>query len=189
MSKRVYISLNKASDLSKAVRELRTFKNDINTKTYRFLWLLLEKGNITAKVTSGVWGRFISFTKEVHIMGDQYECLLIATDGQKVLKEWYPSKKDAEKGTNVRSYHVSPILLAEFGSGWLVDVLYAIPGVGQGTMPNSYGHAADPDGWYWYDKNGVKHHSIGEAPKYPMHNAMLRMMEEIQSTAREVWNG
>lgn len=189
MSRHIRLSLNKASDLRNAVKDLRTFKNEINTKTERFLWLLLEKGKITAQVTSGVWGRFISFTREVHVMGDRYECLLIATDGQKVLKEWYPTKLDAQRGTNVRSYHVSPILLAEFGSGWLVDVLYAIPGVGQGTMPNNYGHAADPDGWYWYDKNGVKHHSIGEAPKYPMHNAMLRMMEEIQSTAKEVWNG
>jgi hypothetical protein len=185
--KRIYVSLTTRGSIDKAIKELENYKITLLAKIEIFLNRLAEKGIETAMSTSGEWGKFIIFRQEVNTVGDDVECLVIATDGQKVLKEWYPSKKDAQNGTNERSYFVSPLLMAEFGSGWLADVMYNIAGVGQGTMPNSYGHAADPDGWYWYDKSGTKHHSVGEPPKYPMHNAMVRMMNEIESTAKEVF--
>lgn len=188
-SKKLFVSLTTKGSIDKAVKALEEYKNSLVSKTEVFLSRLADKGIETAVNTSGQYGKYIVFRQEVRTVGDEVECLVIATDGQKILKEWYPSKKDAQKGTNKRSYYVSGLLLAEFGSGWLADVMYDVPGVGQGTMPNSMGHAADPDGWYWYDSSGMKHHSIGEPPKYPMHNAMVRMMQEIESTAKEVFGG
>jgi len=189
MSKRISITLTTKGSIDKAIKRLNNYQNSLTEKIKNFFVRLSAKGIETAVQVSGEWGKYIVFRQDVNVVGDEVECLIIATDGQKVLKEWYPSKKDAQNGTNVRSYFVSPILLAEFGSGWLADVMYNIPGVGQGTMPNSMGHAKDSDGWYWYDDAGTKHHSIGEPPKYPMHNAMVRMMSEIESTASEVFKG
>ena len=143
----------------------------------------MDKGIETAKANSGQYKRYISFRKEVAVDDDGVEGYLIATDGVKLIREWYT---DAKK-THKRGYEVSPILLAEFGSGWLSVVLDNVAGVGQGTMPNSYGHAADDDGWYWYDENGIKHHSIGESPTFPMHNAVIEMMNDIEAVAREVF--
>lgn len=185
--KRIYVSLTTKGSIDKAIKELEAYKKSLTDKVETFLLRLSAKGIETAVHVSGEWGKYITFRQEINVVGDEVECLVIATDGQKVLKEWYPSKKDALNGTNLRSYYVSPLLLAEFGSGWLADVIYKIPGVGQGTMPNSRGHAADAGGWFWYDDAGTKHHSIGEPPKYPMHNAMVRMMNEIESTAKEVY--
>ena len=187
--KKLFVSLTTKGSIEKAVKALEEYKSGLVSKTEIFVRKLADKGIETAKSTSGQYVQFISIWPEVNTVGDEVECIVIATDGKKILREWYPSKKDAQNGTNKRGYYVSPLLLAEFGSGWLADVMYDIPGVGQGTMPNSMGHAADPDGWYWYDSSGTKHHSIGEPPKYPMHNAMVRMMQEIESTAKEVFKG
>ena len=188
-SKKLFVSLTTKGSIDKAIMALEEYKNSLVSKTEVFLSRLADKGIETAKITSGQYEQFILFRQEVHTVGNDVECIVIATDGKKILREWYPTKEDAQKGTNKRGYYVSPLLLSEFGSGWLADVIYNIPGVGQGTMPNSMGHAADPGGWIWYDDVGIRHQSIGEPPKYPMHNAMVRMMQEIESTAKEVFGG
>ena len=183
--KRFYLSLNDANSLKKVSRQLGTYEYRLQQNAERFVYRLLDKGIATAKANVGKLGTYILFTREV----DKDECgaagLLIATDGAKLIREWYTDKDLTQK----RSYQVSPLLLAEFGSGWLSNVVWDIEGVGQGTMPNSYQHAFDPDGWYWYDVAGVKQHSKGEKPTYPMHSAMVAMMMEIESTAREVFKG
>ena len=185
--KKLDVSITTKGSIGDAIKALEEYKRELLSKTETFLEKLAEKGIETAKNTSGQYGKSILFRKEVNIVGDKAECIVIATDGEKILREWYPSKRDAENGTNKRGYYVSPLLLSEFGSGWLADVMYNVAGVGQGTMPNSMGHAKDPSGWAWYDDAGIKHHSIGEPPKYPMHNAMVRMMQEIENTAKEVF--
>ena len=186
-NRRLYVSLTRDGSIDKAIKALEEYKQELTMKMETFVDRLADKGIETAIRTSGQYSKYITFSKEIQTTGDEAECIIIATDGQKILREWYPSKKDAENGTNKRSYYVSGLLLAEFGSGWLADVMYNIAGVGQGTMPNNYGHSADPDGWYYYDKSGNKHHSIGEPPTYPMHNAVVSMMQEINSTAKEVF--
>ena len=187
--KRINCSLTKSGSIERAIKELEAYKKSLNQKTERFVNALMEVGIQAAKEHSGKYAGMISFTKQLNQTVNGCNGVLIATDGQRVITEWYASKKDAEKHRNVRSYEISPLLLAEFGSGWLANVLGNVAGVGQGTMPNSMGHATDPDGWYWYDDNAVKHHSIGEAPTYPMHNASMAMMSQIEQIAREVFHG
>lgn len=187
MSKKIKVSLNNLGDIKKAIRALETEKYSLNKKAERFVYRLADKGIATAKVNAGSYGAYILFfTNNVTVSDNGAEGMLVATDGTKLIKEWYTDKEL----TNKRSYEVSPLLLAEFGSGWYATMQnWNVPGVGQGTMPNSYGHAFDTDGWFWYDAAGVKHHSKGERPTYPMHAAMVAMMMEIESTAREVFKG
>lgn len=172
-------SLTKAGDIDNLIKSLEQYRDTLDNKVDMFLSRLLNIGIETAKSFSGEYERFITFKKEIN----NGEALMIATDGQKIIKEWYTDKKLTHK----RGYEISPLLMAEFGSGWLAVVLSDIGGVGQGTMPNSYGHAGDPDGWYWYDETGYKHHSIGEAPTFPMNNAFIAMQNEIDSVAKKVF--
>ena len=168
-------------NIQKTIKELETYRDSLEEKGRIFLERLADEGIVAAESHLGEYAGMVVFTKETEENG----LLLIAADREKLLKVWYTDKKL----TNERSYEVSPLLLAEFGSGWLAENLYDIGGVGQGTMPNSYGHAADRNGWYWYTEDGVKHHSIGEPPTHPMHYAILKMYESIERIAIEVYGG
>lgn len=184
--KSIRCSLTKKGSLERAIKELEAYKNSLNQKAEELVNRLIEVGIQTAKDNSGQYAGMIKFTKQLNPTVDGCDGILIATDGQKIVKEWYASKKNGLEHKNVRSYEVSPLLLAEFGSGWLANVLDDVSGVGQGTMPDQK-HAFDPDGWYWYDDKGEKHHSIGEAPTYPMHSASMAILFEIDKIAREVF--
>ena len=186
--KRINLSISKKGSIDRAIKDLEKYKQNLHRKSELLVSRLMDVGIETAMAHSGQYAGMITFTKKLSQAISGYDGVLIATDGQKLIKEWYASKKDGLAKKNVRSYEVSPLLLAEFGSGWLANVLDDVPGVGQGTMPNSMGHATDPDGWYWYDENGVKHHSIGETPTYPMHSASTAMLSQVDRIAREVFN-
>ena len=183
--KRIYVSLTTKGSIDKAVKELKAYEKQLNWKLSEFIRRLMDLCIETAKENSGQYKGYIRFQKEVVVSDDGVEGLLIATDGKRLIREWYTSKSKSQK----RSYEVSPLLLAEFGSGWLATVLDNVSGVGQGTMPHSYGHAADDDGWYWYDEDGIKHHSIGEVPTFPMHTALLAMQFDVDRIAKEVFSG
>lgn len=185
--KRINLSISKKGSIERAIQELEAYKQKLNRKTEEFVNRLMDIGISVAENHTGQYAGMIVFKKELKQSIDGYDGLIIAADKHKIIKEWYTSKKNGENQKNARSYEISATLLSEFGSGWLANVLYDVPGVGQGTMPNSYGHATDPDGWYWYDNKGVKHHSIGEAPTYPMHSASMAILSEIDTVAREVF--
>ena len=187
--KRINLSISKSGSIERAIKELEKYKQSLHGKSELLVSRLMDVGIEVATNHSGQYAGMITFDKKLSQTVNGCDGVLIATNGQKLIKEWYASKKDALEKKNVRSYAVSPLLLAEFGSGWLANVLGDIPGVGQGTMPGSMGHATDPDGWYWYDESGVKHHSIGETPTYPMHNAAMQMINEVDRIAREVFHG
>ena len=172
-------NITKQGDIEKLIKELEDYKASLDNKVPMFIERLMRVGIKTAKAKLGEYKDCVVFDKEI----DGNNGLLIATDGKKVISKWYTDKKR----THQRSYEISPLLMKEFGSGWLSVVLSDVPGVGQGTMPNSYGHAMDEDGWYWYDEAGTKHHSIGEAPTFPMYSATIEMMREIDDIAKKVF--
>lgn len=180
----IKISLNKAKSIDKAIEYLEKYQEDLQKKVTTLKKRLIEVGIEVAKEHSGKYEGYITFTP--YGLDDDVS-FMVATDSEKYVVEWYASKKDAENKENARSYEISPLLMAEFGSGWLATVMYDIGGVGQGTMPGQK-HASDPKGWYWYDEDGSKHHSIGEAPTMPMYHAVLAMMREADKIAKEVFN-
>jgi hypothetical protein len=90
--------------------------------------------------------------------------------------------------------------MAEFGSGHYAITEEGIGG--QGTL-NTYGHAFDSNGWYWWTDdvtqvssgdvmvsaaNGRwKFHSYGTPPSRPLHNAVMTCISEVEEVAREVF--
>ena len=171
-------SLDNIDDLQEYLKD---YAKELDAKGLELCKRLADIGVKVAQSNSGVWQGNILFYKDVDTLSNKV--ILVGIDKGKVLKVWYTDKKL----TKQHSYEVSPLLLAEFGSGWYADNKWGIEGVGQGTMPNSYGHAFDSCGWWWYDQSGVKHHSKGERPSYPMYAATIGMILEIDRIANEVF--
>ena len=183
--RRINISLTKPGSITNAIKELEEYKKEVRNKTELFLSKLIDAGIDTAKSNCGEYSGMIVFEKELIPFKDGCEGLLIATDGQKVIRQWM------RNGTVV-SAEVSPLLMSEFGSGWLAHVMSTKDyrandlNVGQGTFPEQI-HAFDRDGWWWVTPDGERHHSIGEAPTYPMYSAVMAVLVEINSIAKEVF--
>lgn len=180
--KRIYVSLwgSGKNSIDDCIKQLEAYKKEINHKLTEFKERLIEVGIKTAYENAGEYGNCIIFEAKDT---DAKVSFLVGRDGQKIVKEWYKDKNL----TKYESYEISPILMAEFGSGWLANVLDDVSGVGQGTMPGQK-HAFDPNGWWWYDADGEKHHSKGESPTYPMHAASMAMLFEVDRIAREVFS-
>lgn len=177
--KRIYLSLTKKGSFDDAIKALEDYKNEIHDKSEKFVNRLLEIGVDTAESNCGQYLGMIVFQKHLLTFDDEVDGVLVATDGTKLIREW------KRKGRIV-SAEISPLLMAEFGSGWLAKVLDDVEGVGQGTFPDQT-HAFDPHGWWWTTPDGEKHHSIGETPTYPMHSAMLAMLFEVDRVGKEVF--
>lgn len=176
---KINLSLTTKGSFENAIKQLEDYKISLREKSEKFVSLLIETGIETAKVNSGEYAGMIAFTKE--LSPDETGCsgMLIAADKTKIIREW------RYKG-GTKTAEVSPLLMAEFGSGWLAKVLDDVDGVGQGTFPGQT-HAFDPHGWWWTTPDGEHHHSIGEAPTYPMHSAMLAMLFEVDRIGKEVF--
>jgi len=179
--KRIDISLTRKGDIDKAIRELHEYQKDLNWRLGEFFKRLMDVGIQTAQDNSGQYRRYIRFEKQISVSNDGAEGILIATDGVKIIREWIYNG-------GIKTAEVSPLLMAEFGSGWLSKVLDNVGGVGQGTFPGET-HAFEKDGWWWTTPDGEKHHSIGEAPTFPMHSALIAMEFEVDRIAKEVFGG
>lgn len=182
---RLYVSVFKKNTIDKTVKALEDYKKDLIRKTKDFMSRLMDVGIQSGIANSGDYKGMIVFQKDIRMNEGNVEGLLIATDGQKIIREW-------KYGNGIRQAEVSPLLMAEFGSGWLAHVMSTgdyrsnALGVGQGTFPGQT-HAFDKDGWWWETPDGEKHHSIGEAPTYPVYSAVSAMMYEVDQIAREVY--
>ena len=177
---KITCNLTSKNGVRKTIRQLEQYRDGLDAKCEKFVSRLAEVGIKTAQMHAGEYGSYIVFRKEISTLPNGCRALLIATDGQKITREW-----KYQDGT--RTAEVSPLLMAEFGSGWLADVRWKnISGVGQGTFPGQT-HAFDPYGWWWEDTDGVKHHSKGEAPTYPMYSASIEMLSQMMTIAKEVF--
>lgn len=166
--------------IKKTIDELQKYRLSLHKKSEELVSRLLDEGIKVAYQHVGRYSGYVEFTKEIEDDGQQCIGLLIGKDSKPFISTW--KVKDGEK-----SVEVSGILMSEFGSGWLSNVIWNVSGVGQGTFPDQK-HAFDPQGWYWTDQDGVKHHSIGEQPHYPMYFADMTMLSQIDKIAREVFH-
>lgn len=151
--------------------------DNLSERCQMFVQALADIGIKTAKANVGQYSGLIVFSKEVSLTETGAQAIMVATDAHKVMRSW------KYKG-GLKTVEVSPLLMAEFGSGWSAKNPDGISGVGQGTFPDQK-HAFDPRGWWWVDEQGERHHSMGEAPTYPMHSASVAMIFEIRELAKE----
>ena len=164
------------NSLRQAAAEVEKYRKSLKDKCHLFRKRLIEVGIDTAKSNCGDYTGMIVFEPQD---GNQNTSYLVATDGEKIVREWM------YKG-GIKTATVSPLLMAEFGSGWLAKVLDDVSGYGQGTFPGQK-HAFDPNGWSWTTPDGERHHSEGEAPTFPMYAASMAMLFEVDCIGKEVF--
>lgn len=165
--------------IDRAIDKLKKYQASLPSRTEMFLDRLMDAGIKVAEMHTGRYTGYISFEKEIS-GGKECVGVLTGKNSKPFISTW--KVKGGEK-----SVEVNAILMAEFGSGWLANVIWDVGGVGQGTFPEQK-HAFDSQGWYWTDEDGTKHHSIGEHPTYPMYFADMTMLSQIDSIAREVFS-
>ena len=182
-----------SKELFKLSSDLLKYADDFENKVKIFLERLAQVGISVAVANSGVFSRYIVYS----IKQENDTTVKIVASSEPIESAWYVSSKSEEQRTEV----ISPILMAEFGSGH-----YAIQGTGeaaglggQGTL-NVYGHAFDSNGWYWWSEeasqNGVLKkskngrflfQSDGLPPAQPLHKAVMACIEQVEGIAREVF--
>lgn len=171
------MKLNQNS-IRQTVDELKRYKTSLQSKNELFMERLLEVGITVANQNKGRYGSYISFEKKVEGSNDEVIGILSGMNVGECTSWWY--YKNGKKEVKVNA-----LAMAEFGSGWLAEVLFDISGVGQGTFPGQK-HAMD-NAWYWRDDQGL-HVSQGELPQHPFYNAEMQMIEQIETIAREVFS-
>lgn len=180
--KHLKISLN-TNSIKDAIKELEKYRDSLRVKNEEFVNRLIEQGIQIAQSNAGGYGKHISFTKEVEGEGSRVIGFLIAQDASKITVEWdyFGHKKTAE---------LSPILMSEFGSATLAEVLFDIAGVGQGTFPGQT-HAGQTSWFYkeWQDDHkGEWKVGHGVKPTHPMYKADMDMLDSAERIAREVFS-
>ena len=169
-------------ELDRIQREIDEYTNKLENKIEKFLNILADKGIVAGKSALAFDDEFadaIAFQKRIEKDGHTIT-LVFSGVSELQFREWFtsPTKETVHDET------ISPILMAEFGSGIFANAspngLYG----GQGTL-NKYGHAFD-EKWYWYDEDGEKHSSSGHEPSLPMLTAYQEMRNQIASAISEV---
>ena len=175
------VKLNQKS-INHAIGELKRYQASLAVKNETFVRRLLDEGIRVAMENTGGFGRHISFSKEGN-GGIRTVGYLIA-DSRPIIAEW--AVKDENGDEIKKTAEVNPLLMAEFGSGNLAEVLFNIGGVGQGTFPGQT-HAYESSWWYkdWETKQW--HQAFGIKPKHPMYSAEMEMIQRVTEIAREVF--
>lgn len=83
------------------------------------------------------------------------------------------------------------VLFLEFSAGIRYGTKnYPLPSgnkYGMGTYPGK-GHWDDPDGWWYIDESGNKHHSYGNRAYMPMYHAEQAIIISVREIAKEVFS-
>lgn len=187
MAKVYKVNLLNASSVRKLRDDIADYRIMLPMKMQKFVSKLADKGITVAQENRGDFGNYITFEKQLDPTVYGCTSLIIGSSTQELVREWR-SRKDAGGWAEA---HINPLLMAEFGSGFLSQNPLGVEGVGQGTFPEDKGgrgHGNDPNGWHWKTRDGVTHHSTGEAPTQPMYKAGLEIRETVYEVAREVFS-
>lgn len=166
--------------IEKLKKDLLRYKEvELQQKIKLYVEELANEGIIVSKQNVGGFGKYIMFSVQTEIQKDGCKALLLATETGVITSTW-------NRYGEIVSADVSPLLMAEFGSGSGAENPMNVQGVGQGTFPGQT-HAFDKEGWYWQEEDGTWKYSKGITAKMPMYKASLRIQEIVISKAREVF--
>lgn len=180
MAKRPPLKANlSVSSLNDLKKQLLDYKAELADKCEIFVKRLADEGITVGKQNVGGFGKYITFSMQTEPRKDGCKAIILASENGKIISSW--QTKDG-----IKTAEVSPLLMAEFGSGWGAENPMNVPGVGQGTFPNQ-SHAYDKEGWYWIDLDGNLNHSYGITAKMPMYKARLEIVKKVTTIAKEIF--
>lgn len=181
MAKKVFKSDLSVSGLNDLKRQLLQYKDiEMPNKCKELVIRLANEGITVGKQNVGGFGKYITFSMQTNPYEDGCKAIMLASENGKIISSW--QTKDG-----IKTAEISPLLMAEFGSGWGAENPMKIEGVGQGTFPNQT-HAFDREGWYWIDIEGNLNHSYGITAKMPMYKASQKIIEIAVKTVKEVFS-
>ena len=180
MAKRVFKADLSVKGIEQLKKDLLNYKdNTLPNLLKQYVTALAQEGISVGKQNVGGFGKYITFSIQTEVSKDGCKALLLASENGKIISSWksYGEIKTAE---------VSPLQMAEFGSGWGAENPMQIPDVGQGTFPGQ-AHAFDKEGWYWTDEDDNLNYSRGITAKMPMYKASIRIQEIAIKKAKEIF--
>ena len=182
MSQKITANLSVAS-IRKAQRQLLEYKRSLIPKCEKFVKTLANKGILVGEDNLGEFGKYVTFTLKTDTSRYGVRAVLSATNTGIIKSEW------RQRDGSVREADVSPILMAEFGSGLRANNVRASEfGMGTGTFPDAKKeNYENPEGWWYMDLEGNWHHSYGVTPTMPVGKAYAEILDQIETTAREVF--
>lgn len=180
MAKRVFKTDLSVKGIEQLKRELLNYKEvTLKNLLRKYVTELAKEGITVGKQNVGGFGKYITFSIKVDFTKDGCKALMLAEETGKIISSWQTTD-------GIKTEEVSPLLMAEFGSGWGAENPMNVPGVGQGTFPNQT-HAFDREGWYWMDLDGNWNYSQGINAKMPMYKASQQIQRIAKSKAKEVF--
>ena len=171
--------------IKEARKQLKSYRNSLPRKCEAFVSKLADRGIQTATQHTGRYSGYIIFSKELNRTADGCRGIMLATETGLIHRTW----QDPSAPNGIAEADVSPLLMAEFGSGKKAEInpRGGEFGMGRGTFPGQI-HAFDEHGWSWKEVGQDEwRHSLGEVPTMPMQSAMAEMENAIFEVAREVF--
>jgi len=169
-----------ASSIKKMQRQLMDYKKRLIEKCSLFTERLAAAGILVGQQNLGEYDKYVMFSMETDPQRYGAKTILYATNTGLIHSQWMTK-------SGVKEADVSPILMAEFGSGLRANNARAEEfGMGTGTFPGQT-HAEDPEGWWYQTVDGVWHHSYGVSPTMPMFKAQMEIYDQIATIAKEVF--
>ena len=158
------------------INNLRIFRQELGYKGIRVAM---------SSASQGFGGQYIMF----EMTDSENQTVLVARETSQILSEWL------YYGEVVQAW-VSPLLMAEFGSGkyavtWVDSTGNSTPTlsdgtpVGRGSFPDQ--RNAFKDSWWYMDLSQNWHQASGITPTRPMHNAVIEIITQVERTAKEVF--
>lgn len=167
MPKKISISLSQSS-IQAAIDELNKYKNSLQRKQEILIERLAREGLQVVQSTME------SIPDEEK--GSYYTEIMNNSQGDII-------------GAAVRLSGDS-VLFLEFSAGITYGTdSYPLPSgsqYGMGTYPGK-GHWDNPNGWWYIDERGEKHHSYGNRAYMPMYRAEQAIIIQIRTIAKEVF--
>ena len=180
MAKKVFKTKLSISGIEQLKKDLLDYKNNtLPNLLKQYVEALAKEGISVGEQNVGGFGKYITFSIKTEVSEDGCKALMLASETGKIISTW---KSYGE----IKSAEVSPLLMAEFGSGWGAENPMQVPGVGQGTFPGQT-HAFDKEGWYWLDEDDNLNYSRGITAKMPMYKASIRIQEIAKKKAKEIF--
>lgn len=183
---------SKAKSVQDCIDWLKDYQKQLNQKTKLFVDRLADAGINVANLNPGYYAAHYVIDKKDESTGDEIVVIVYGQDTDKIVSTWYHNGEEV-------SAEISPILMAEFGAGWLAEVpQYPVTGnkpsgVGRGSH-SKYGRGYQDD-WWW--TKVVDHHPISNeratqhkaemTPTHPMYEAVSYMFHEGNRIAKEVF--
>lgn len=175
---RISVSVNSPQKFKKAIDFLQNYETELDSKIRTALDILTKEGvEIAYERTNLIYPGMVMYFSMEHSEPYNYLFLVVGKDTQRIINQWVNKEGKQER-------EISPLLMAEFGSGHFAENPLGVAGVGRGTYP--------PDGhgnqsiWFWKetDDSGWSS-SMGIEPTQPMYTSRNQMMQ----LAVSVFNG